>query len=63
MAAADTTVDIASGNLGLSSLTSLCGLDFVPNTDLVLFLEDLNEPIYKIDKIDIVLDNESEEDF
>lgn len=35
----------------LSSLTSLCGLDFVPNTDLVLFLEDLNEPIYKIDKM------------
>lgn len=35
----------------LASLTSLCGLDFVPNTDLVLFLEDLNEPIYKIDRM------------
>jgi muramoyltetrapeptide carboxypeptidase len=35
----------------LSTLVSLCGLDFVPNEDLILFLEDLNEPIYKIDKM------------
>lgn len=35
----------------LSTLVSLCGTDFVPNDDLILFLEDLNEPIYKIDKM------------
>ncbi len=35
----------------LASLVSLCGTDFVPNSDLILFLEDLNEPIYKIDKM------------
>lgn len=35
----------------LSTLVSLCGTDFVPNHDLILFLEDLNEPIYKIDKM------------
>ena len=34
-----------------ASLISLCGLDFVPKTNLVLFLEDLNEPIYKIDRM------------
>lgn len=35
----------------LSSLVSLCGLDFIPDKDLILFIEDLNEPIYKIDKM------------
>lgn len=35
----------------LATLTSLCGLDFVPDDDLILFLEDLNEPVYKIDKM------------
>ncbi len=35
----------------LSTLASLCGLDFIPNEDLILFLEDLNEPVYKIDKM------------
>ncbi len=35
----------------LSSLTGLCGTDFVPNENLILFIEDLNEPIYKIDKM------------
>ena len=35
----------------LSSLISLAGTDFIPNSDLILFLEDLNEPIYKIDKM------------
>ena len=35
----------------LATLTSLCGLDFVPNEDLILFVEDLNEPVYKIDKM------------
>ena len=40
---------IFGGNL--ASLTSLCGLDFIPSEDLILILEDLNEPIYKIDKM------------
>lgn len=35
----------------LSSLISLCGTNFIPNKDLILFLEDLNEPIYKIDRM------------
>lgn len=45
---------IAEGVLwggNLSSLVSLCGLDFIPNEELILFLEDLNEPVYKIDKM------------
>ena len=35
----------------LSTLVSLCGTNFIPDNDLILFLEDLNEPIYKIDKM------------
>lgn len=35
----------------LSSIVSLCGTDFVPDEDIILFLEDLNEPVYKIDKM------------
>lgn len=35
----------------LSTLVSLCGLDFVPDYKFTLFLEDLNEPLYKIDKM------------
>jgi len=35
----------------LASLTSLCGLDFVPDFEFNLFLEDLNEPVYKIDRM------------
>lgn len=35
----------------LSSLVSLCGTDFIPDENLILFLEDLNEPVYKIDKM------------
>lgn len=35
----------------LSSLVSLCGIDFIPDEELILFLEDLNEPTYKIDKM------------
>lgn len=35
----------------LSSLASLCGIDFIPDEELILFLEDLNEPTYKIDKM------------
>ena len=44
-----TTGILWGGNL--ASLTSMCGLDFIPNKELVLFIEDLNEPIYKIDKM------------
>ena len=45
---------ISQGRLfggNLATLTSLCGIDFIPNQDLILFLEDLNEPVYKIDKM------------
>ena len=39
---------LIGGNL--STLTSLCGIDFIPDEDFVLFAEDLNEPAYKIDR-------------
>jgi len=35
----------------LSTLVSLCGTDFIPDKDIILFLEDLNEPVYKLDKM------------
>lgn len=35
----------------LSTIASLCGTDFIPQNDIILFLEDLNEPVYKIDKM------------
>lgn len=35
----------------LASLVSLSPLDFVPDEDIILFLEDLNEPVYKLDKM------------
>lgn len=36
----------------LSSLVSVfSGEQFLPNEDIILFLEDLNEPIYKLDKM------------
>ena len=35
----------------LSTLVSLCGQDFIPDFEFTLFLEDLNEPSYKIDKM------------
>ncbi len=36
----------------LSSIVSLFGGDeFIPNEDIVLFIEDLSEPLYKIDKM------------
>ena len=35
----------------LSTITSLCGLDFIPDEDFIFFTEDLNEPAYKIDKM------------
>ena len=40
---------IWGGNL--STVVSLCGLDFIPNEDFIFFAEDLNEPCYKIDKM------------
>lgn len=40
---------IWGGNL--ATVASLCGLDFIPNEDFIFFAEDLNEPVYKIDKM------------
>lgn len=40
---------IWGGNL--SSVVSLCGLDFIPDNDFIFFAEDLNEPVYKIDRM------------
>jgi muramoyltetrapeptide carboxypeptidase len=34
----------------LSTLASLCGQDFVPDEKFIFFVEDLNEPVYKIDR-------------
>ncbi len=45
---------IAKGKLfggNLATLASLCGTDFIPDENLILFLEDLNEPSYKIDRM------------
>jgi muramoyltetrapeptide carboxypeptidase len=35
----------------LASIVSLCGIDFVPDEGFIFFAEDLNEPVYKIDKM------------
>lgn len=35
----------------LATLVSLCGVDFMPDEDFILFIEDLNEPAYKIDRM------------
>lgn len=40
---------IWGGNL--ATVVSLCGQDFIPDRDFVFFAEDLNEPVYKIDKM------------
>lgn len=40
---------IWGGNL--STVVSLCGIDFLPEEDFIFFAEDLNEPVYKIDKM------------
>ena len=55
---AENSISFKSGNVqgklwggNLATLVSLCGLDFVPDENLILFLEDLNEPVYKIDKM------------
>lgn len=44
---------IAKGILwggNLATLASMVGVDFVPNEKFILFLEDVNEPAYKIDR-------------
>ncbi len=44
----------ASGILwggNLSTVVSLCGQNFIPEEDFIFFAEDLNEPVYKIDKM------------
>lgn len=35
----------------LASIVSLCGVDFIPDKEFIFFAEDLNEPVYKIDKM------------
>ena len=35
----------------LSTLVSLCGIDFIPDQDFIFFAEDVNEPVYKLDKM------------
>lgn len=35
----------------LSTVVCLCGQDFMPDKDFIFFAEDLNEPVYKIDKM------------
>ena len=34
----------------LTTLATLCGREFVPEEDFILFIEDVNEPVYKIDR-------------
>lgn len=35
----------------LATIASMAGLDFIPNEKFILFLEDVNEPAYKIDRM------------
>ena len=35
----------------LATMCSLCGINFIPNEDFIFFTEDLNEPVYKIDRM------------
>ena len=35
----------------LATIVSLCGQDFIPDEPFIFFVEDLNEPVYKIDKM------------
>lgn len=44
----------AKGNFwggNLATIVSLCGQDFIPDEDFIFFAEDLNEDVYKIDKM------------
>ena len=34
----------------LATVASLCGLDFIPDEKFIFFTEELNEPVYKIDR-------------
>ena len=40
---------LIGGNL--STVVSLCGQDFLPREHFIFFAEDLNEPVYKIDRM------------
>ena len=35
----------------LATIVSMCGLDFIPDEKFIFFAEDLNENVYKIDKM------------
>ena len=35
----------------LSSLASMCGLDFIPDENFILFFEDWHDPVYKLDRM------------
>jgi muramoyltetrapeptide carboxypeptidase len=35
----------------LATIVSMCGLEFIPNEKFIFFAEDLNENVYKIDKM------------
>ncbi len=35
----------------LSSLASMCGLNFIPDEDFILFIEDWHDPVYKLDRM------------
>ncbi len=35
----------------LATISSMCGLDFIPDEKFVFFVEDVNEPAYKIDRM------------
>ena len=35
----------------LATVVSLCGQDFIPYRDFIFFAEDLNEPVYEIDRM------------
>ena len=40
---------IWGGNL--ATVVSLCGIDFIPDKDFIFFAEDINEPVYKLDRM------------
>lgn len=40
---------LIGGNL--ATVASLCGQNFIPDENFIFFTEDLNEPVYKIDKM------------
>lgn len=34
----------------LTTIASMCGVDFIPDEKFILFIEEINEPVYKIDR-------------